>query len=265
MINEAKHFIDFKLGEYKLSDFNGFRYNEDEKIVYYGLPSVKHITQDNDNIDGSLYIKSKHETRILEIPIFIYDNIDMNRFKSWVGDIESGERELRFIYENGQLSEEYINVVYNSSYDFTTWYHNGFNGKAKLSFIAHNPYYKIKNESPFIINNPLIEQIYTFKSKGNVCSNPRIEITPKSKTNISLIINELPITILNVDKTIYINSNDGEVYVLNNGIRQTKYKDYKSNGNSSLPIVYPYQKPNSIKVMSGDIYDIKIYPNSLII
>ena len=264
-MREPKYYSDFILGDRRLSSFNGIRYNEGDEITYQSIPTPKHITQEVSGMNGSFYFKSTYDSRLITIPIFIYDEIDIDYFNGWIGDIDSGLRPLTFIYENGTQSDRYLEVIYNKGVDFTSYYTPKFKGTSTLEFIAFDPLYKIKNEEKITLNSPVINKNYTFASKSNIKSPPIIKISPNgTQTQIKFMINDLTITLNNVNTPIIINAEDGEVYTMNNGIRVNAFQKYISDGWRHLPSILASQT-NKFVLLSGNITSVEINRNTRIL
>ena len=68
---------DFRLGNKKLSDFGGIIYNEDGWKISNGLSSNK-ITSKLTNRDGELFLGLTYNPRVITIPIFIQEDIDID-------------------------------------------------------------------------------------------------------------------------------------------------------------------------------------------
>lgn len=262
---EFQYYDDFSLGGKFLSDMGGMIYNTDDtKRTINQLPDIEHSTDKDSVNDGERYIQSRYGTRSIEnIPIIWKDGTDLALVRAWLGS-----KEQQTFYWRGDIEHKEIDVVYSKSLDFSGFYgkNNEYVGQMEnISFVAHDPYWRVQNEYERKFNSPVIGTEYFVKSNGNVESSPIIRIkVPSTQATIKLLWNDLTITLTNVLSEIYINSEDGEVYEYLNGEKDYQMNKYYTNDNYDMPIIKPFIK-NTIKVVSGNISEIGVMLNSKII
>ena len=262
-MSEVKYFDDFSLGGIRLSSFSGIRYNPDgDGIKYDSTPDPVHTTIDLPNVHGKYHYKTVYDERIITIPVYIYDEIDIDKFKSWINSCE--EQVFYYCSQDGSVDYKEIDVVYNKGLDLTSYWTPSFRGFATLEFVAHYPLWRVRDEDKNVITNPTIGKTYPVITKTNIKSKPLIKVTPNGTQTISLSFNELIMTLTGVSQPIYIDSFNGEVYTVNNGIRENAFSKFYSNGWYEMPIIKPFEI-NHIKVASGSVSEIIITPNSRII
>lgn len=262
-MSELKYFDDFSLGGIKLSSFNGIRYNTDnDGIKYDSMPEPIHTTIDLPGVHGKYIYKTAYDTRLITVPVYIYDEIDIDKFNAWVGCCN----EQVFYYCNNEGMSDYkeIDVVYNKGIDITSYWTPNYRGFTELEFIAHYPLWRVRNEDHKVIKIPSIGKDYPVVSKTSITAKPLIKVTPSQTGTIKLLLNELNMTLTNINQAIYIDSANGEVYTLNNGIKINAFSYYYSNGWYELPTIKPFEI-NKIKVVSGNVYEIDIQLNSRIL
>jgi hypothetical protein len=175
-------------------------------------------------------------------------------------------KQQTFSWLDEQFIDKEIDVIYDKGFDMDVYYGKEFYGEVELSFIAHDPLWRVKNEKEKIITNPLINTEYYFKSKGNIDSLPIIRITPNgTQSTIVFKWNDLIVTLQNIDKEIYIDSDgQGQVYEYVNGIKVFQMVKYFSNSDYDMPILTPFIK-NKFILLSGSITQVGITLNSKIL
>jgi hypothetical protein len=264
-LSEYQYYDDFSLGGFFLSDMGGIIYNTDDtKRTINQLPDIEHSTDKDSANDGERYIQSRYGTRSIEnIPIIWKDGTDLALVRAWLG-----KKEQQVLYWRDDIEHKEIDVIYNKSIDFGGFYdkNNEYVGQIEnISFVAHDPYWRIQNEYERKIISPIIGTEYSIKSNGNVESSPIIRIkVPSTQSTIKLLWNDLTITLTNVLSEIYINSEDGEVYEYLNGEKDYQMDKYYTNDNYDLPLVKPFVK-NTFKILQGSVFQMGITLNSKII
>jgi phage-related protein len=262
-LSELKYFDDFSLGDIRLSSFNGIKYNPDsDGIKYDVMPEPVHTTINLPNVHGKYHYKTVYDTRLITIPVFVNGSLDIDKFNAWVGNCD--EQVFYYCNQDGSVDYKEIDVVYNRGIDITSYWSKDYAGFTSLEFIAHSPLWRVRNEDHKIIINPVINKIYPIISKTNIKAKPIIKITPNGNQTISFSLNELVITLTNISESIYIDSSNGEVYTINNGIKVNAFSKFYSNGWYELPIIKPFVI-NQIKVLSGVVSEIDITLNSRMI
>lgn len=253
---------DFNLGGHFLSDMNGEIYNVDDwKRTMNQVPDMEHSTDKDGTNDGERYIQSRYSTRSFEnIPIIWKAGTDLARIRAWLGKKEP----QTFYWRNDEEHKE-IDVILSKSFDFGGFYGKQiqYDGQIEaLSFIAHNPYWRIRGEYERKISSPVIGREYMVKSNGNVNSSPIIRIKVSTpQTNVKIQWNDLIITMSSITNQVYIDSDLGEVYDDNKNNLMTTFT---TDNNYTMPILLPFEM-NKIKVISGLVSEIGVQLNSLII
>lgn len=257
---EYQYYEDFKLGNKTLSSFNGKIINTTSNTKKMNLlPEVEHITDKDTSNDGERYIRSRYQSRIIDISTIFNEDTDIDELRAWLGN-----KELQtFSWEDDDINKE-IDVIYNKGFDMEVYYGKDFYGQVELSFIAPSPLWRIKNEKEKIVTNPIIGIEYYFKSKGNIDSLPIIRITPNgTQSTIVFQWNDLMVTLQNVNNEIYIDS-EGQVYEIVSGIKVYQMVKYFSNSNYDMPILNPFIK-NVFTLVVGSISQVGVTLNSKIL
>lgn len=259
-MSEYIYYNDFRLGNKTLSYFNGTIINtEADKKRQNLLPEVEHITDKDSSNNGERYIRSRYQPRIIDISVIFNGDTDLDELRAWLGN----NKLQTFSWEDDFISKE-IDVIYNRGFGMEAYYGKYFYGEVELSFIAHDPLWRIKNEKEKIITNPVVGTEYYFKNKGNIDSEPIIQITPNGiQSTIVFKWNSLTITLQNIDSDIYIDSS-GQVYSYVNGVKIPQMLKYFSNENYDMPILIPFTK-NIFTLISGSVNQLKVTLNSRIL
>lgn len=253
-----EYFDDFMLGDKCLSDFNARIYNEDDSWKQSLTPSLEHITEKIPNVDGEVFINSTYGSRIIELPIFIESSINMEEFSSWI--CKNKEQTFSFCGDDKE-----IDVIYNGLIDLQNFYDSGYKGIVNLSFVAYSPFWRRKNELPIEYTNLNINDEILFLSSCNVESYPVIKITPKGvQEKIIFSWNGDNIALQMVDKDIYIDSEEEEVYEIIGGQKKLVMEKFFSNEYYEMCKINPFVR-NTIQVKQGEILKMQIQLKSRII
>ena len=251
-------FTDFKLGNKLLSDFNGTLYNSQDANIINLAPTITHITEELANQDGQLYFGSRVEPRTIDLSVYFEGDFDLQELSAWLCKKEP--QKFQFVDDDKEIS-----VIYNSSLELRSFYNNDFQGTMDISFIAYDPYFRIVNERPINISNPVIGNKYNIKSKGNVDSFPLIKVKPyKTQSKIRFKFNDMLIVLKNVDKDIYLDCELEEVYEMNTGRKVLVREKYYSTDYYEFPILAPFVS-NTIELIEGSVDEISILPNSRVL
>lgn len=263
-----QYYSDFKLIdketgiERRLSEFGGIVYNPDNNALTRNLlPDPEHITETNENQDGERYVKTVYGTRIIEVPVYFSEDLgggELFELNRWIGK----KRQQIFQWVDDEERKE-IDVIYKEGIDMDIFYGEKFNGVVTLSFIAHNPYWRIRNEVPMIYNNLTVGNEIKFKNKGNSDCFPLLEITPTT-SDIELTWNNLNIKLTGIDKPFYIDCERERCYEIIDGTKKINLAKYKSDDYYSFPYIQT-DVTNRIKIISGSISKLKIIRNTRII
>jgi len=260
---EYQYHEDFRLGNKTLSYFNGIIINTNDTTKKYNLlPEISHITDKDTINNGERYIRSQYQPRIMEISVMFNNDTDIDELNAWLGS----NKLQTFSWEDENFLDKEIDVIYQKGFDMEVYYGKEFHGEVELSFIAHYPFWRIKNEKEKIVTNPIANTEYYFKSKGNIESLPIIRITPNGTQTIVFKWNDLIITLANIDKETYIDSSgeSGQVYSYVNGVRIPQMTKFYSNDNYEMPILTPFVK-NKLILLSGNVSQISVRLNSRIL
>lgn len=260
---EYQYFSDFKLGNKYLSDFgNATIYNKDANFHNIGMsPEVEHTTDKMDLRDGEIYVASKYNPRVIQIPVFFPEVIDLNELNAWLCHKE----QQVFSWVDDDDKKE-IDVVYNAGFNMDVYYGKDFYAKMDLTFIAHNPYWRINNERAMTISTPLINEVYNIKNKGNTDCYPLIKIKPNgTQSKIRFKWNgEYIVVLQNVITDIYIDCEEEEVYTLVAGSKVLCLEKFFSTEYYDFPII-KYGQKNSIQFIEGNVAEVSIQPRTRII
>lgn len=262
LLAEYQYHEDFRLGDKTLSSFNGVIINTTDTTKKYNLlPEVEHITDKDTINNGERYIRSRYQPRTMDISV-MFNDTDLEELNAWLGN----NKLQTFSWEDEQFLDKEIDVIYNKGFDMEVYYGKDFYGEVELSFIAHSPLWRIKNEKEKIVTNPIINTEYYFKSKGNIESLPIMRITPNGTQTIVFQWNDLIITLTSIDKEIYLDSSgeSGQVYSYVNGVKTSQMTNFYSNDNYDMPVLTPFIK-NKFILLSGDISQIGIQLNSRVL
>ncbi|WP_252225088.1 MULTISPECIES: phage tail domain-containing protein [unclassified Clostridium] len=258
---EYKYFEDFQLGIYKLSDFNGtIINNSDDKRTINLLPDIEHVTETNSNCDGEAYIKSRRNPKIINIPVmFSKEGVYLNRLTAWLGETE----QQTFNWISDEEKKE-IDVIYDKGFDMGVYYGGKFYGQMDLSFIAHDPLWRIKNEHELKFKSSELSTTIPFRGKGNIKCKPTIRLKPNgSQAEIKFRFNDMEVKIKNISNEFYIECGTGEVYEMINGIKVYSMTKYFSDEMYNFPIIYPF-KVNTFTLLNGSLTELGITLNSKI-
>lgn len=260
-MSEYQYHEDFQLGSKTLSSFNGTIINTTENVKKYNLlPDIEHITDKDSSNHGERYTRSRYQPRVIPISVIFEGDVDLDELNAWLGY----NKQQTFSWLDEQFIDKEIDVIYDKGFDMDVYYGKEFYGEVELSFIAHDPLWRVKNEKEKIITNPIINTEYYFKSKGNIDSLPIIRITPNgTQSTIVFKWNDLIVTLQNVISDIYIDSS-GEVYSYVNGVKTPQMLKYFSNDDYEMPILKPFIR-NTFTLVNGNINQLKVTLNSRIL
>ena len=259
-MSEHKYFSNFYLTNPKtgrsqsLEDFGGMVYNDNNE--YYTkilLPTPNHITDKNDTFDGEKYEKTTYGTKTIEIPCFFHGDRarDLDAFNMWVG-----KKHQQVFHFEGDYKE--IDVVYNGEQTMSFYYGDELNAMINLKFIAHSPYWRLRNEKPIIYNNPALNEQLIIPYQGNSNSYPLIKITPNgTQGKIRFKFNDLEVSLSNIDKDFYIDCQKKRCYEYVNGIITPTLNKYALDDFCHFPIIN-CEEGNYFKLLEGSISKLSI-------
>lgn len=265
---EYQYYNDFTLTNTKngnvkaLSDFGGQIYNpNNDKLSKNLLPELNHIVDKNYNLDGERYIKSTYGTRIIEVPCFFQEIKgagDLDDLNKWLGS--KHQQVFSWIDDYKE-----IDVIYQKSLDMDIFYGKEFNSVVTLNFIAHDPYWRLKNERPIKYKNLVLNTALTIPCKGNSNSYPLIKVIPNgTQPKIRFKWNNLEIKLSNIDKEFYIDCTKKRCYEYVNGIITPTLVKFKSDAYFQFPFI-DYEIKNSFTLLEGNISELSIQLNTKII
>ena len=250
------YYNNFRFGDKRLSDFGGIIYNEDGWKISNGLTSNK-ITTKLGNRDGELYLGQSYNPRTITIPIFIQNDIDIDKFYAW---LLNGEQELEF-----EGSGRKIKAVLDNQIDITSYYDGDYKGLSTLSFIAYDPYWRPIEDTYTTISFPTANTTKLIKTESNVNSYPIIKLTPTTTNKIKFSINNeiivLNLTNDNVGKEITIDCENEEIYDIRFEQKYNLFNIYYCTEYYDFPSLKPYIT-NEFKFLEGNVSEIKIYHNN---
>lgn len=250
-----EYFDDFQLGDYKLSDFGGFVINDDGWKVNVA-PSTEYITEKVSLKDGELFFGSRLNPRTIPLKVYFEDEVEIEKLSAWLA---SGKPQV-FSYV-GDTKE--IDVVYDGFLDLECYDDDGIKGIMDISFIAYNPYWRIKNEKHIIFTN-LDSTVLSFKGKGNVECYPIIKITPNgTQAEIKFNWNGVLNTLKNVDKEIYLDCENEDLYEIIGDNKVMVSEKYDGNDYWEFPFITPFIK-NTFQLIRGNVAKVEIILNSRI-
>lgn len=246
------------------NDFGGIIINvNDEVYERECMPQINFITVKNDFMDGELFMDAKYGIRVIDLEIFFSEELgggDLFELKKWLG------KQYRQLFTWDDDWEDLgIYVIESGNWKSQVYYTKKFFGKISLKFVAHNPYYfKIKDRD-IIFNSLVLNQEYIAKSKGNVNSYPLIKITPTTST-VVFTWNDLIVTLNNLTtgSSIFIDCKKCTCYEVINNIKTSSMSKFTSNDVWDFPII-DCEDRNIIKLISGGISEMIVYPNTRII
>ena len=250
-----EYFEDFKLGDKTLSDFSGTIINDDGWKINLS-PSMEYITEKMPLKDGELFFGSRLNPREIKIKVYFEDEVDTELLSAW---LLSGE--IKTFSYVGDTKE--IDVVFDGFLDLECYDDNGIKGLMDISFIAYNPYWRIKKEKNVIFENP-DTTVKTFKAKNNTDSYPIIQITPYGfQGQVKFMWNGIVYTLGDLDKDIYLDCENEELYEIINNEKVKVSPKFLNNDYWEFPFVKPFVK-NTFQLVSGDIKRVEVVLNSRI-
>lgn len=265
---KCQYFDDFKLidketgVERKLSDFGGIVYNPNKESFSRNLlPDPNHITSKDENSDGEQYVKTVYGTRIIEVPVYFSEDLgggELFELNRWIGK----KKQQIFQWVDDEERKE-IDVVYKEGFDMDVLFGEKFNGLATFSFIAHNPYWRIRDERPLIYKNLHEGQEILINNKGNDECFPLFEIESNGKELI-FELNGLEVSLKELDKPFNIDCENERCYEVVDGVMKQNIYKYKSDKYNSFPSLQ-VEKRNILKIKKGSISKLKIKLNTRII
>lgn len=259
---EYQYFDDFKIydpqtGKSKtLSDFGGIVINSDKDAHSVNLlPDPNHIITSNEMRDGERYIATKYGTRSITVTCFFQGKKgagDITELAGWIG--KPYQRVFSWV---GDDENKEIDVVYSKGLDLDVFYGSGFNAELKLTFLAHNPYWRLHNERPKVFK-PQINDSILLKNKGNTNSYPLIKITPQGvQGTIKFKWNDLNVELTNVNQPIYLDCEKNRCYEIVEGKPVLRLTKFKSDEYFSFPELL-VEKKNFFTLLQGDISELSI-------
>lgn len=248
----------------RLSDFGGTIYNPNSDGVTRNLlPEPTHITDKNENQDGERYVKTLYGTRSIEIPVVFSEKDgggELFELNKWLGK----KRQQVFAWEDDAECKE-IDVIYQKGFDMDILYGEKFYGLVTLNFIAHNPYWRIRNEKPVIYRNLVAGNVFDIKNKGNSDCFPLIKVVPNgTQASIKIQWNNTLVALTNIDKPFYIDCERERCYEMNGAIQVVSLSKYHSDKFYSFPYLYTDLR-NKITIVEGNISELTIQPKTRII
>lgn len=267
---DYQYFEGFKLTDKEtgitrsLSDFGGTVYNPNNDGVQRNLlPEPSHIVDKNENQDGERYVKTVYGTRSIEVPVVFAEKDgggDLFELNRWLGK----KHQQIFEWEDDEEHKE-IDVIYQKGFDMDILFGGQFYGLVTLNFIAHNPYWRIKNEQPLIYANLNAGSVLDIKNKGNTNCFPLVKITPVgTQATIKIQWNDVLIVLSNINQPFYIDCEKERCYEMNGTTKVISLSKYVTDKYYTFPKLYA-DKRNILSVIQGSISEFKIQFNTRII
>lgn len=268
---DYQHFTNFSLTDIRTGktknlteDFGGIIINTNETFYEREcMPQQNFITDKNNTRDGEIFIKSTYGVRTLDMTCLFSEELgggDLFELKQCLGK----KYQQIFEWEN-ESNNLGIYVIENGGWKSQVYYQRQFYGQIELKFIAHNPYYFIKNERDITFSGLNIGDSKNIKCRGNCDSYPLLKITPTS-TLISFKWNDLTVTLSNltIGQTYYLNCELCQCYYFNNNIKVLSGNNYQSNQYIDYPKI-DCEMQNTLNMISGTVSSFVIQLNSRII
>lgn len=212
------------------------------------MPQMSFITDKNDTRDGEIFIKANYGTRVIDMTVFLQnEGSDLFEFKRWIG------KKYQQLFEwDDDDEEKAIWAILSNKLESKVYYQKDFYARFDLSFTCHNPYYFINKKEEITFNNLVIGNSKNIRCAGNCDSYPLLKITPiGTQSVIQFKWNDLVVTLNNVDKDLYIDSEKNYCYEIINGIQVLATRKCNTNVWSDVPII-DCETTNSITVLQGN-------------
>ena len=258
MFSTEFYATDFKFGDKCLSDFGGTIINKDGWSLKNQI-TIERKEMEIPKRDGCILVNWKYSSRIIEMSVFIDEDIELDEFSAW---LLNGEQKLSFI-EDGRE----INAILDNSLDIKSYFNKHFRGMLDLTFVACSPYWRLIKEKTVKKDNPSLNETIFIKTKGNRDSLPIIMITPNgSQSKLRFEWNGHIVVLTDIaNKTVYIDGERGKMYYMTNGSEgeNITYK-YYYNEFYDFPTLKAGIK-NTFKLIEGSITKLEINPRSIFI
>jgi phage-related protein len=227
------------------------------------MPQINFTTAKNDFIDGEIFIDAHYGTRLIEVEVFFSEENgggDLYELKKWLGK----KYQQLFRWED-DWEDLGIYAIENGNWKSQVYYTKKFYGKLSLKFLCHNPYYFKLKDRNITFTNMIINQEYIVKSKGNCNSYPLIKITPNSSA-VVFSWNDLIISLNNLTtgSPIFLDCKKYICYEVVDNANISALSKFNSNDSYDFPEIDCEEK-NIIKLTSGSISEMIIYPNTIFI
>jgi phage-related protein len=250
-----------------LDDYGGIIINTNE--TYYErecMPQLNFITDKNSTRDGELFLKSTYGIRTIEITCLFTEEQgggDLVELKRWLG-----KKYQQLFQWDGIDDNSGIFVIENGGWQSKAYYQKKFVGEIQLKFIAHDPYYFIKDENDIVFRNLEVGDSKNIRCAGNCDSYPLIKITPNgSQPTIQFQWNDLVVTLNNIyNVPVYLDCKIAKSYHIVAGVTTIVNNKYSSNNYRDYPIIDSnVDIVNNFKILTGSILEFRITPRSKII
>jgi phage-related protein len=193
---------------------------------------------------------------LFELKRWLYKTREGKKYRQWFEWDSDDENKQILVYESGGWKSQ-------------VYYQKKFYGQIDFKFIAHYPFYSVKNEKDitFAGTDVAIGHRNNIRCAGNSEPYPLIKITPNgTQSAIKFIWNDLTVTLSNVDKPIYLDCAKKKCYEIINGIVTPSNLKYSS----TKFIKYPYitsdpDIKNYIQILAGNVSEFRITPRSRIL
>lgn len=114
-----KNFVDFKLGDKKLSDLHGVLYTEEKDKFNYQVGRVPNHKTFYVQGKGNVYYGTSYGNIELNLPCYFEGELDEAELIDWLVNV-SGEQRFQFVGD-----DKYCYAVYNGMFEVTVGFKEG--------------------------------------------------------------------------------------------------------------------------------------------
>ena len=258
-----KIYKDFILGDsnIKLSDFGGMLYNADNTKINL-LPSHNVTSNKFGNRDGEIITSTNLDIRTIELNMYFKNsNLDIKSLTQWLYN-DKKEQWFQYVGDNKR-----IKVIYK---DEITMNVIGDKAMISMSLYAYDPYWYSMDNTKFVQERPMTNQLYTFNNPSLITSYPLIKLEVGDGATVRDVIIEINgerIKLANINTDIYLDSKYRTCYTYVVGEPQNKIDVYEYAELGKHRYYFPVLKPqnNTFKLVQGAVTKVTIETNSRIL
>lgn len=258
-----KIYTDFILGDsnIKLSDFGGMLYNEDNAKINL-LPSHSINSEKYGNMDGEYITSTSLEPRPIELNMYFENgNLDIKSLTQWLYN-DKKEQWFQYVGDNKR-----IRVIYKDEIII-----NVYGDKSTINTVlyAYDPYWYSMDNTKFVQERPMTNQLYTFNNPSVDVCYPLIKLEVGDGVTVRDVIIEINgerIKLANINTDIYLDSKYRTCYTYVVGEPQNKLDVYEYAELGKHRYYFPVLKPqnNTFKLVQGAVTKVTIETNSRIL